>query len=87
MRTKVLATIVATASFIALQASAFAQTAAAPQTLTQDDLRPTAPSSGYVTTSTARPLYNQVSPQQFNAAGDYRNGAASTDSARGGIGH
>jgi hypothetical protein len=87
MRTKLLATIVATASLVALQASAFAQTAALPQSLTQDDLHPTAPSASYARPS-GRPLYNQVSPQQFNAEGDYRNGAASVDSAaRGATGH
>ena len=95
MRTKLLATIVATASLVALQATAFAQTAALPQSLTQDDLHPTAPSASYATPS-GRPLYNQVSPQQFNAIGDYpgdypgdyRNGAVSVNSAaRGAIGH
>jgi hypothetical protein len=87
MRTKLLATIVATASLLALQASAFAQTAALPQTLTQDDLHPAAPSASYAT-PTGRPLYNQVSPQQFDATGDYQNGAASVDSAaRGAGGH
>ena len=86
MRTKFLATVVATASLIALQSSAFAQTAALPQSLTQDDLHPTAPNSSYVT-PTGRPLYNQASPQQFNGVSDYRNGAASVDAARGGTGH
>jgi len=77
--------MVATASLIALQASAFAQTAAQQQT--QDDLHPTAPRASY-TTPTRRPLYNQVSPQQFNASGDYNYGNVSGDaSARGGIGH
>jgi hypothetical protein len=79
MRTKLLATIVATASLIALQASAFAQTAA--------QSHPTAPRSSYVR-PTGRPLYNQMSPQQFDAVGDYGNGTVSVDSAaRGGIGH
>ena len=86
MRTKLFATIVATASLIALQSAAFAQTAALPQSLTQDDLHPTAPNSTYVTPA-ERPLYNQASPQQFNGVGDYRNGPASVDAARGGIGH
>jgi hypothetical protein len=87
MRTKFLATLVATASLLALQASAFAQTAALPQTLTQDDLHPAAPSTSQVA-PTGRPLYDQMSPQQFNAVGDYRNGNVSVDSAaHGGIGH
>jgi hypothetical protein len=82
MQTKLLGTLVATASLLALQASAFAQTAT---------LHPKAPSASHATPSGRplynQPIYNQVSPQQFNAQDDYRNGGVSADSARGGIGH
>jgi hypothetical protein len=83
MRTKLLATVVATVSLIALQASAFAQTA--PQA--RHVLHPAAPSANYAV-PTGRPLYNRVAPQQFNSTDDYGNGYLSGDAAsRGGVGH